>query len=256
MVPSVVLVHGIRTSATMWRAQSEALDAAGVPHLAVDLPGHGTRLGERFTLDGALDVLDSAVDSLPGPVILCGLSLGGYLGLHWAGSRGGDRIAGMIAAACGTTPRGAALAGYRGIAALIARLPDQGAGINQFMIDRFVPEETREDVTRGGVALDVMADGLGAMAGVRPVESIARIRVPLLLINGRFDHFRLEERRYLAAARARDGVPATWSELLIVPGASHLVSLTQPEAFTRILLGVVDGLREGLPAVAAADSSW
>ena len=98
----MVLVHGIRTSATMWREQSEALDAAGVAHLAVDLPGHGARLGERFTLDGALDALDEAVDALPGPVLLCGLSLGGYLGLHWAGGRGldaqgGSRIAGLIA---------------------------------------------------------------------------------------------------------------------------------------------------------------
>lgn len=240
----------------MWRAQSEALTTAGVRSRAIDLPGHGSRLGERFTLDGALDAIDDAVDSLPGPVLLCGLSLGGYLGLHWAGSRGGTRIAGMIAAACGTTPRGAALAGYRGLADAIYRLPDQGAGINQFLIDRFVPERSRADVTRGGVALDVMADGLGAMAGVRPVESIGRIRVPLLLVNGRFDHFRLEERRYLAAARAREGVPPEWSELLVVPGASHLVSLTQPEAFTRVLLGVVDGMREGSPAVATAGSSW
>lgn len=261
MEPAVALVHGIRTSATMWRAQSEALAAAGVRHLAVDLPGHGTRIAERFTLDGALDAVDEAVDALPGPVLLCGLSLGGYLSLHWAGTRGldergGSRIAGLLAAACGTTPRGAALAGYRGIAQLINRLPDRGAGINQFMVDRFLPEHTREDVTRGGVALDVMADGLGAMAGVRPIASVSRIRVPILLVNGRFDHFRLEERRYLAAARARPGVPESWSELLVVPGASHLVSLTQPEAFTGILLAAVAGIRDEETSVATGSPSW
>ncbi|MCU1570778.1 MAG: alpha/beta hydrolase [Naasia sp.] len=241
MGPSIVLVHGIRTSATMWRAQVDALDAAGIPNRAVDLPGHGTRLGERFTLAGALDVIDEAVDALAGPVLVCGLSLGGYLGLHWAAERGAGRIAGMVAAACGTTPRGAALAGYRGIAAAIGRLPDRGAAINQFMIDRFIPIPGREDVVRGGVALDVMGDGLRAMAGVRPIEAIGRIRVPLLLVNGQFDHFRLEERRYLRAAKARPGMPESWSDLLVVPGASHLVSLTRPDEFSRILLGIAAG---------------
>src|SRR4051812_17660785 len=175
MGPSVVLLHGIRTSASMWRAQFEALDAAGIQAQAVDLPGHGARIAERFSLDGALDALDEAVDGLPGPVVLCGLSLGGYLALHWTAERGEGRIDGLIAAGCGTTPRGAPLAGYRGIADLIHRLPDRGSWLNQFMVDRFISDETaREDVVAGGVALDVMSDGLGAMASVRPLAAIAR----------------------------------------------------------------------------------
>jgi pimeloyl-ACP methyl ester carboxylesterase len=236
MGPSIVLLHGIRTSATMWRAQVQALDAAGIASRAVDLPGHGTRLGERFTLSGALDAVDDAVDGLPGPVILCGLSLGGYLALHWTAERGTGRVDGLLAAACGTTPRAAALGGYQALAGAIGRLPDRGSWLNQFMIDRFIPEPGRSDVTAGGVALDVMADGLGAMATVRPVEAISRIRVPLLLVNGRYDHFRMEERRYLSAALARPGLPSNWSQLVVVPGASHLVSLTKPDEFTRILI--------------------
>jgi pimeloyl-ACP methyl ester carboxylesterase len=187
-------------------------------------------------LPAALDAIDAAVDGLPGPVILCGLSLGGYLGMHWAAERGAGRIDGLLAAGCGTTPRGAALAGYRGIAELIHRMPDRGAWLNQFMVDRFIPVAGREDVTRGGVALDVMGDGLRAMAEVRPIDAISRIRIPLLFVNGRFDHFRMEERRYLAAASARPGLPRSWSQLIVVPRASHLVSLTSPDAFTRILM--------------------
>jgi pimeloyl-ACP methyl ester carboxylesterase len=237
MGPSVVLLHGIRTSASMWRAQTEALADAGITARAVDLPGHGTRIGESFSLGGALDAVDAAVDGLPGPVILCGLSLGGYLALHWTAERGAGRIDGLIAAACGTTPRGAPLTGYRGIADLIHRLPDRGSRLNQFMIDRFIPDPVaRDDVVSGGVALDVMADGLRAMASVRPLSAIGRVRVPILFVNGRFDHFRLEERRYLQAALNRPGLPPSWSQLAIVPRASHLVSLTRPQEFTRILV--------------------
>ena len=61
MTTTVVMVHGIRTSATMWRAQVEHLAARGVIGVAVDLPGHGTRMAETFTLEGALQTIDAAV---------------------------------------------------------------------------------------------------------------------------------------------------------------------------------------------------
>lgn len=233
---SMVLVHGLRTSATMWRAQLEALGEAGVAAQAVDLPGHGTRMAERFTLAGAMASIGTAVDAMPRPVVLCGLSLGGYLSLHWAASEGAGRVDGIIPASCGTTPAGPALEGYRQIADGIHRLPDRGAALNHAMLRAFVREPGLADVERGGVALDVMADGLREIAAVRPIGSIGRIRTPLLLVNGEFDHFRIQERRYLAAARARRGLPASWSQLLVIPGASHLVSLTRPVEFTRILV--------------------
>ena len=47
----VVLVHGLRTSATMWRRQLAALARHDVDAVAIDLPGHGTRMDEPFTLD-------------------------------------------------------------------------------------------------------------------------------------------------------------------------------------------------------------
>jgi len=85
-----------------------------------------------------------------------------------------------------------------------------------------------------------MTDGLEAMTRVRPLDAISRIRVPLLFVNGRFDHFRAEERLYLRAARRRPGLPPSWSQLAVVPGATHLVSLTRPEAFTGMLLDSID----------------
>ena len=50
----VVLVHGLRTSATMWRRQLAALARHDVDAVAIDLPGHGTRMDEPFSLDAAL----------------------------------------------------------------------------------------------------------------------------------------------------------------------------------------------------------
>ena len=176
MAASVVLVHGLRTSATMWRAQQAVLRAADVPVTAVDLPGHGRRMAQRFRLDDALQCIDDAVTALPRPVVLVGLSLGGYLALHYAGGVGRDRVDGVLAAACGTAPGPANLGLYAAVAATIRRLPDRGAALNQRMIDLMVPPAGRADVIAGGVALDVMADALGQLRALRPLSEILCLR--------------------------------------------------------------------------------
>ena len=56
----VVLVHGTRTSHSQWDPQVPALRAAGHHVLAPDLPGHGARRGEPFTLEAAQAVIEGA----------------------------------------------------------------------------------------------------------------------------------------------------------------------------------------------------
>lgn len=228
MPQSVVLVHGLRTSATMWRGQVLALEAAGHEAIAIDLPGHGRRMGERFTLDGAVEAIASAVESARHPVFLCGFSLGGYTSIHYAGSA--ERpITGLLAASCGTRPHRLFLESWRAAAGVIRRFPDRGRGLNDWAVRVAVRDpQLADDVLRGGVALDVMDDALRELRALHPLESLRHIHRPIWLVNGTLDHFRFEERRYLAAAPS--------ARLIHVPGATHMVSLTRPAAFTRILM--------------------
>lgn len=228
----VLLVHGLRASRTMWRAQVEALEHAGHRALAVDLPGHGARTAESFTWDGAMRAVQDGVDALGGRALVVGLSLGGYVAIAHA-ARHPEQVVELVAAACCTVPRTVVLRAW-GTAAdqVFARLPDRGAAINQALVDRTLPRQSAIDVAAGGFALDVVGDTMRAMREATPLADLARVEAPVWLVNGRFDHFRADERRFLAACR--DG------HLVVVPGATHLVSLVQPVRFTRVLLEVLD----------------
>ncbi|SDS87537.1 alpha/beta fold hydrolase [Microterricola viridarii] len=222
----VLLVHGIRTSASMWRVQLEDLAADGRPALAIDLPGHGARIGEPFTVEAALEAIDAGVQRLGGRVLLVGLSLGGYFSIEYA-ARHPQGVAGLIAASCSTLPRGPGLAGYRALAGAIRRLPDKGLALNNGMARMAVGRQAAADLGAGGIALDVMDAGLRAAGSLDPLAGLAAYPGPVWIVNGSLDHFRLDEARFVRAN------PRT--EHVLIPRATHLASLVRPREFTAIL---------------------
>lgn len=214
----------------MWRGQSRLLAEAGVPHVAVDLPGHGTREGEPFTLAACRDVLDAAVSSLEPPHVVVGLSLGSYVIIDWA-STTAEPVSALVLASAGTQPRGIGLAGYLAVAGAIGRLPDRGLGLHTWLAGRVLDGDTSADLLAGGVALDAMVPTLQAVGGIDVLAALDRVDCPVWFVNGSRDHFRAEERRILHAARA--------GTLVVVPAAGHLVALDQPAAFHDVITEVV-----------------
>jgi len=226
----VLLVHGIRTSATMWRHQLEWLAAANHPVLAIDLPGHGARLGEQFTAAAALAAIDAGVDAVGGTALLVGLSLGGYWTIAYA-ARHPEKVLGLVAAGSSFVPSGPGLAVYRLLARQIRRLPDRGLALHTFLVRRMLREPGVSDVLAGGVALDVMDAGLGATGALAPLADLRSYPGRVWLVNGAWDHFRLHQNRFRAAASR--------GTVITVPGAGHLVSLHRPHAFDRILRSII-----------------
>ena len=215
----IVFVHGVRTSSAIWTHQIEAMARSGHTSVAVDLPGHGTRAHERFTLAGALAAIDEAVSACPVPPLVVGLSLGGYSTLAYA-ARHQHKVAGVVLAGCSTEIRGKPLRAYRTLAHHVARA-----------------------VRPTGGTWHVVTDMLAAMTGHSSLADLRGLHLPVWLVNGRRDVLRLEERRYLAAR------PGT--RLTVVPRAGHDVNSHAPIVFNRILLDVLQELRTAAAAAAA-----
>jgi pimeloyl-ACP methyl ester carboxylesterase len=74
---TVVLVHGAWHGAWCWAPVVTRLEDAGVPVLAIDLPGHGDDRRPVVDLHGHGDAVRAALDDIGGPVLLVGHSFGG-----------------------------------------------------------------------------------------------------------------------------------------------------------------------------------
>ncbi|WP_265520769.1 alpha/beta fold hydrolase [Oerskovia flava] len=253
----VVFVHGVRTSSEIWTEQLAHVRAAGHPAVAIDLPGHGSRRDERFTLERAYAVIDEAAASFaPGtPVVVVGMSLGGYTSLAYAANRP-DRLAGVVACACSADPRGKPVALYRDVAhvlvgarrrvrALVSTLARTGRPLPPGSLAALqltgAGHPGDGDDRSARPSWDVVTQVLSELAGRSSRADMRAAGVPVWLVNGSRDHLRLDEKRYLEA------VPGT--ALVVVPGAGHDVNLEAPAAFnaalTRALRDMSRGARLG-----------
>lgn len=229
MTTQVVLVHGIRTSATMWRAQLAHLAERGVDAVAIDLPGHGSRMSETFTLDGAFATIDAAVRTAAdrGPVLLVGHSMGGLVSIEYVGREDRPPVDAFIAASCTALPRGIGLSTYRALARGFDRLPGRGQRIADWVLDRTLPSETRLDFGAGGYAYDAQDVALRSLSVLDLLAALRRIEVPTWFINGQYDQLRLSERLFTTV------LPS--AELIVVPRTSHLVTAMRPRVFNALL---------------------
>ncbi|WP_308490919.1 alpha/beta fold hydrolase [Microbacterium terrisoli] len=229
MTVQVVLVHGIRTSATMWRAQCEHLAAGGIPAHAVDLPGHGTRMDEPFLLESAFATIEAAVQDAAarGPVLLVGHSMGGLLCTAYVGGEQAPPVAAFIAASCTALPRGAGLAAYRLLARGMNALPDRGQRLTDRVLDATLPPETRDDFGAGGYAYAAQDTALASLSVLDLVAALRRIRIPMWFVNGQYDQLRANEKLFTSL------VPH--AELIVVPRTTHLVTAMRPRVFNAVL---------------------
>ncbi|WP_161967203.1 alpha/beta fold hydrolase [Fimbriiglobus ruber] len=242
--PPLVLLHAYPQCREMWAPQLVALSGGpggGRRVLAPDLFGFGGSPvpDGGWTVDTAADALADFLDGIgiTVPVVLGGLSMGGYVALAFA-RHYPSQLAGLILA---DTKGGADTAEVKaGRNKSIELVRDQRAGA---VIDQMIPRllgatthakrpEVVTAVRQMGAAqsIDGVAAALVALRD-RPdaTPNLASINVPTLVIVGAEDVLTPPDvARELAAA-----IPG--AKLEVVPAAGHLSNLEAPDEFNAIV---------------------
>lgn len=234
----LVFVHGFPLSHRMWEAQLTALkDAARI--IAPDLPGHGAsdaRSGAYY-MEQVADDINALLDALQinVPVVVCGLSLGGYM-LGQFYQKYSHRLAGLVFTATRASAdspetrlnrdRLVGIAQREGVSALVEAVLPKFLAPEAYTSRPELVEQLRSIML--AASLDgAIGDLLGMKARPDTFELIAKIRIPTLVIHGTEDQLI----PFSEAERLRDTIPA--ARLVAIPGAGHLPNLEQPALFNQ-----------------------
>ncbi len=233
----LVLIHGYPLNRTMWEPQLSGL--AGIARMiAPDLWGFGESVPRADTTigtyaDQVCDLLDAR--GLTDPVVLCGLSMGGYIVFEFF-RRYPKRVAGVILANTKATPDSAEGKAGRDQSAALATEKGAGAIAAQMLPKLLSPKtyQAKPKVVEQAAHIMSTATVEGIVAALRAMRdrpdstpTLAKIQTPALVIAGADDQF-FPKSEFENMARA---LPHGKLELL--PDAGHLSNLEQPELFNR-----------------------
>jgi pimeloyl-ACP methyl ester carboxylesterase len=196
------------------------------PVVAIDLPGHGERSAQPWSLSTATEIIASAVDSLDrGPALVVGHSLGGYASLEFA-RRCPEQLRGLILAGASASTRGLWTAPYGWVARLVPRIPaDRLARWNDRLLRRLYPREVVEATIRSGYAFHTLPAAWAEVLGRFDAGAMRYVKAPVLILNGEKDAvFRSGEADF---ARAHPN-----ARVELIPRARHLANFDDPDAFT------------------------
>jgi pimeloyl-ACP methyl ester carboxylesterase len=233
---TLLLIHGFPQDRSLWTNTAHALsDKAAV--LAPDLRGFGEDrrpLPEAMTMEAyAADLKELLDEQHIARVVLCGLSMGGYIALAFL-ERWPERVQGLIL--CNTKATADTEEGKAARAETAWNAFDKGVSvIARGMVPKVLSERTRREKPELAIAVEAMMarqrpEAVAAAAlgmALRPDRSplLPSITVPTLIITGSDDSL-----MPLPTSEAMHAAIAG-SELVVLPDAAHLSNLEDPVRF-------------------------
>lgn len=234
--PVLILIHGATGNGRMWDPVRRRLE----PRWRVvtpDLPGHGSRRSEHFTLQGAVDTVAAEARKVaPAPVIVGGDSLGGYTALASAAALPRQQLLGLVLAGATANMEGSALR-----ALLVRQWLVMGLGglLGERRLASVMAKDLRKmglddaDIAAtigAGLNHRVFPQAVAALRGVDFRSRLAAVEQPVLVLNGSKDRiFVDQEAGFLAVAQRASSHR--------FEGCEHGVSLRRSSEFAALVDG-------------------
>lgn len=249
--PVLILLHGAGLSGRMWDAVRRHLDAR-YRVIALDLPGHGVRHDEQFTVAATATVIAAAAQSVaPAPVILVGDSLGGYSAMAGASSIPKTQLRGLVVAGAATNFTKSDYFRYARDATIIGILSafiDESEFISKRLHKFGVSDKDAQAMKLGGLSARAVPKAVRGLMHVDFREKLAAVEVPVLIVNGTLDvGKRMDEAEFLAAAKN--------SKLKLIENCDHGVSMRRSAEFADIVNGFAENVFGVLPPTSGAPST-
>jgi YbgC/YbaW family acyl-CoA thioester hydrolase len=234
--PAILFVHGYPLDRTIWRDQIDSLD--GYRRIAPDLRGMGQSdapdLG--YGMGIYADDLAALLDALGvNEVVLCGLSMGGYVIFEFL-RRWRHRVRALIL--MDTRAEGDSTEGRRARDAAAATARDGGAGaVGGALLPKMLAPGSEErapelvDRVRRMMAATPVPGMIGALAAMRDRHDSTGLlptlaNLPTLVLVGEADALAPPD----AARRMATLIPG--ARLVVIPGAGHLPPVERPSETT------------------------
>jgi 3-oxoadipate enol-lactonase len=237
--PPIVLIHGFPFSSEMWKPQIEFLKER-YRVISYDIRGHGnTDDGDgQYTIELFVDDLIALLDNLKvKKVVLCGLSMGGYIALR-AVERNPERVSSLIL--CDTGPQADSndvkLRRFANMKAV--KTKGVKAFAEGFVKAVFRPEsfesrphevEAIRSMIESNSEMGICGTLLALACRTDTTESLDLIRVPTLIMVGEEDKICPPKLSELMDSRISN------SEIHILADAAHMSNLETTEEFNEHL---------------------
>jgi pimeloyl-ACP methyl ester carboxylesterase len=219
----IVFLHAFPLDERMWEGQLDAF--ADYEVMTPNLYRLGRSMESRA---------EAVLESIQGPVAVCGASMGGYCALAIA-RRAPERLTAL--ALLGARADADAAERRSARAGTIELICSEGpAGLWEDMRPKLFPDSAPERVVERAKQIALEQDPDELVAAVEAIrdrpdssELVASLRIPVLIAVGEQDAFVSVEEARATAASARDG------RLHVFEGAGHLASMDRPDEFNRVL---------------------
>jgi YbgC/YbaW family acyl-CoA thioester hydrolase len=241
---SILFIHGFPLDRTVFRHQLDTL--TGFRRIALDLRGMGQSdapdLGYSMAIyaDDVIGLLDALGEER---VVVCGLSMGGYIAFELV-RRYRDRFRGLIL--MDTRAEADSSDGRKARDALVAKVRDQGAiAAAEAMLPRFFTGSVPSDIiqtVRDMIVRTPVPGITGALTAMRDRPDSTSmladlVGLPTLVLVGQED--------VITPPTISESMAASIPEarLVEVPGAGHLPCVEQPVPTTRAILKFLQSLK-------------